>query len=217
MNRTYQKENYWVNVVMYWKLSWPHQQLDWHIVVPPRHTTRHIDQTNYMLNISLVLFISEIDCCRCKTTTIMDVIMNLTYRNWISRILDVANGTMRKSAWESSNIRNDFEVILGPIFTLFRCCGIDFHELSCNHRLIYRFLMVGWTVLTLGTCGYRLLIQFPSSMMSISLLHWTIEFLNYWIYLLSIFIALRCMARWARKVTVWLTDIFLSLCPDGPS
>ena len=113
---------------------------------------------------------------------------------------------MSKSAWVSSNC-DDFQTILGPVFTLFRCFGIDFHEPSINYPRLYRVAMVGWTLLTLGTCGFRLMFYFPSVLIgsdsgsplkmdnSTSFLHWSIEFLNHWIYILAVFIGTWCMAR----------------------
>jgi hypothetical protein len=58
-------------------------------------------------------------------------------------------------------------------------------------------------MLTLGTCGFRLLIYFPyifiSSFVDVktgtTVMHYLIEFLNYWMYVLAVYIGTVCMAR----------------------
>ena len=118
---------------------------------------------------------------------------------------------MSKVAWAPtpsiSDETSDLEKILGPVFTLFRCFGIDFHESSVtNCRFLYQTIKIGWMMLTLGTCGFRLLVYFPSMLTGSlinaennqtvkSTMHYLIEFLNYWIYILAVFIGSWCMAR----------------------
>jgi len=118
---------------------------------------------------------------------------------------------MPKVAWAAtpkiSYETSDLETILGPVFTLFRCFGINFHEPSATScRFLYQTAKIGWAVLTLGTCGFRLLVYFPSilsrSLANVensrtvkSIMHYLIEFLNYWIYVLAVFIGSWCMAR----------------------
>lgn len=113
---------------------------------------------------------------------------------------------MSKSAWVT-NCNTDFQTILGPVFTLFRCFGIEFHEPSTSYRFIARMATVGWMIVTLGTCGYQLLYYFPIALLNSSIqfnevgrsttsfLHWAIEYLNLWIYMLAAFIGSWCMAR----------------------
>lgn len=118
---------------------------------------------------------------------------------------------MSKEAWAAKPSigyeTNDLETILGPVFTLFRCFGINFHEPSdTNCRFFHQTAQIGWAMLTLGTCGFRLLVYFPSivtrsiadvenSKTVKSIMHYLIEFLNYWIYILAVFIGSWCMAR----------------------
>ncbi len=119
---------------------------------------------------------------------------------------------MSKVAWAAKPSigyeTNDLETILGPVFTLFRCFGINFHEPSAatNCRFLHQTAKICWAVLTLGTCGFRLLVYFPSiltrsiadvenSETDKSIIHCLIEFLNYWIYILAVVIGSWCMAR----------------------
>lgn len=119
---------------------------------------------------------------------------------------------MSKSAWMPTS-NTDFQTILGPVFSLFRCFGLEFHKASSTHRFLFSIAMVGWTVFTLGTCGYKLLIFFPSSLMKQSIgsstgvgsqLHWPI-FLSMWVYTLSIFVGSWCIAKYI--LFKYLTDL----------
>ncbi|KAK4014955.1 hypothetical protein OUZ56_027467 [Daphnia magna] len=130
---------------------------------------------------------------------------------------------MSKVAWpcaDTSNESNDLETILGPIFTLLRCFGINFHEPSTKCRFLYETAKIGWAMLTLGTCGFRLMIYFPyiftSSFVDVgsgkTVTHHWIEFLNYWIYVLAVYIGTVCMARWpAAKLWATMEQVLLQI------
>ena len=121
---------------------------------------------------------------------------------------------MSKSGW-MPNSNTDFQTILGPVFSLFRCFGLEFHTPSTAHRIIFSTVMVGWTILTLGICGYKLFFQFPTVLINFSgdlaksgnttLLHWSIEFLSIWIYTLGVFIGSWCIAKYTLILDLDLT------------
>lgn len=121
-----------------------------------------------------------------------------------------------KVAWDSTS--SSLIPILGPLFHLFRCFGLDFHPLSSpRHPLVIALLKMArcfWVLLALGTCFYYLVVRFPGyffnpldhgqhAQISTSFLHFAIEFLNYWIYNLAIFSATWCLSRSSSARDLW--------------
>lgn len=110
---------------------------------------------------------------------------------------------MSKTAWVTKT-NADFQAILGPVFSLFRCFGIEFHE-PTSYRILARTATVGWMLITLGICGFKLLYHFPTVLLNSSdyfkqnspttFLHWAIEYLNHWIFMSAAFIGSWCLAR----------------------
>lgn len=115
---------------------------------------------------------------------------------------------MSKVAWESDS---GFLSILSPIFKLFRCFGLNFHEASGGHPLILsRAAYFFWLGTSLATCFYYLAVHFPSVFISssyphssTSFLHFAIEFLNYWVYNLSVVIGIWWIARSSVAGPLW--------------
>jgi len=118
--------------------------------------------------------------------------------------MSIKSGLAVKTAWDlksSNSSPSSFLSIMNPVFHLFRCFGLDFHPDSTSKNYILAPLIrtahYFWILFSLGTCLYKLGIHFPSLFFSTvekstetntGFLHIAIEFLNYWIYVLAVFI-----------------------------
>lgn len=119
---------------------------------------------------------------------------------------------MAKPAWE--NYGSQFVYILGPIFTMFRCLGIEPHrDSSIKNRRTFLVLRLLAPLLALSWCGYRVFYWFPVKLVlnsstaeaGTARLHFIIEYLNYWLYnlliILGVFYFVKCYANQMWLVT----------------
>ena len=112
---------------------------------------------------------------------------------------------MSKVAWEGSC--NSFFHILNPIFGLMRFFGLDFHSASVRCWLMTRLVQGLWVTATLSICAYQLFFEFPATFKNskwdtgTSSLNFSLDFINYWLYNLLVFIGSWWIAT--RAAELW--------------